>query len=75
MKIIPFKSKPKIDPSVFIAENVLVIGDVKVSQDSSIWFGSVLRGDMNYIKIGKRTNIQDNCTVHVTTNVSPTIIG
>ena len=75
MKIIPFKTKPSIDSSVFIAENSLIIGDVTIEQDSSIWFGSVARGDMHYIKIGKKTNVQDNCTIHVTTDVSPTIIG
>jgi len=75
MKIIPFKTNPSIDSSVFIAENSLIIGDVTIEQDSSIWFGSVVRGDMHYIKIGKKTNVQDNCTIHVTTDVSPTIIG
>ena len=52
-----------------------MIGDVSIGRDSSIWFGSVLRGDMNYIKIGSRTNIQDNSTIHVTTDLYPTIIG
>ena len=75
MKIIPFNTKPSIDDSVFIAQNSLVIGNVTIKQDSSIWFGSVIRGDMHYIKIGKKTNVQDNCTIHVTTDVSPTIIG
>ena len=66
---------PNIDSSCFIAPSVDIIGDVSIGKDSSIWFGSVLRGDMHYIKIGSRSNIQDNCTVHVTTDVYPTIIG
>ncbi len=66
---------PQIDESCFIAQSADLIGDVSMGQDSSVWFGSVIRGDMHYIKIGERTNIQDNCTVHVTTDVHPTIIG
>ena len=66
---------PNIDSSCFIAPGVDIIGDVSIGRDSSVWFGSVLRGDMHYIKIGSRSNIQDNCTVHVTTDVHPTIIG
>ena len=66
---------PSIDESCFIASSADIIGDVKMGKDSSVWFGSVLRGDMHYIQIGSRTNIQDNCTVHVTTDLHPTIIG
>tara|TARA_X000001036_G_scaffold165528_1_gene156976 strand:+ start:748 stop:1251 length:504 start_codon:yes stop_codon:yes gene_type:complete len=66
---------PSIDSSCFIAPSVDIIGDVSIGKDSSVWFGSVLRADMHYIKIGSRSNIQDNCTVHVTTDVYPTIIG
>jgi carbonic anhydrase/acetyltransferase-like protein (isoleucine patch superfamily) len=74
--IYDFKDKtPDIDDSCFIAPSVDVIGDVSIGKDSSIWFGSVLRGDMHYIEIGSRSNIQDNCTVHVTTGLHPTIIG
>ena len=64
-----------IDSTSYISASVNVIGDVSIGKDSSIWFGSVLRGDMNYIKIGSRTNIQDNSTIHVTTDLYPTIIG
>ena len=53
----------------------MVIGDVTLGDEVNIWFGAVLRGDMHYIKIGNRTNIQDNSVVHVTTKVSPTNIG
>lgn len=66
---------PDIDKTSYISPSVDVIGDVSIGKDSSIWFGSVVRGDMNYIKIGSRTNIQDNSTVHVTTDLYPTIIG
>ncbi|HIQ48732.1 MAG TPA: gamma carbonic anhydrase family protein [Aquifex aeolicus] len=72
----PYKGiYPKIHESVYLSENVVVIGDVEIGKDSSVWFGTVIRGDVNYIKIGKRTNIQDNCVVHVTHDTHPTIIG
>ncbi len=57
---------PSIHPSVFLAENASVIGDVTVGKDSSIWYGAVLRGDINAIRIGERTNIQDGSVLHVT---------
>jgi carbonic anhydrase/acetyltransferase-like protein (isoleucine patch superfamily) len=61
-----FKSySPKISQGVFIAESANVIGQVTINDDSSIWFSTVLRGDINNISIGKGTNIQDNTTVHV----------
>ncbi len=66
---------PKIHPSVYLSDNVYVIGDVEIGEDSSIWFGTVVRGDVNYIRIGKRTNIQDNSVIHVTHDTHPTIIG
>ena len=56
--------KPKTEKALFIAENASVIGDVELEEDTSIWFGAVLRGDSNYIKVGKGTNVQDNCTLH-----------
>lgn len=73
--IISYKSlRPSIDSSVYVASGVLVIGDVKIDQGASIWFNSVLRGDIDRIHIGKYTNIQDNSTVHVMGD-HPTIIG
>ena len=57
--------KPNIDKKAFIANSADVIGDVLVGKDSSIWFGTVLRGDINYIHIGEGSNIQDNSSVHV----------
>lgn len=59
--------KVNIHPNTFIAETASVVGDVTIGEGSSIWYGSVARGDMNYVKIGKFTNIQDNATVHVDT--------
>lgn len=76
MSIITYKGiTPKIDPSVFIAEGVHIIGDVEIGRDSSVWFNTVIRGDVNFIRIGERTNIQDNTVVHVTNKKFPTFIG
>ena len=60
---------------MFLAENSIVIGDVEIGEDSSVWYGTVIRGDVNYIRIGKGTNIQDNSVVHVTHDTHPTLIG
>lgn len=66
---------PRVHPSVFIAESAEVIGDVTVREESSIWFQAVVRGDVNSISIGARTNIQDGCVLHVTRDTHPLIIG
>lgn len=66
---------PKMDGSVFVAFDAVVIGDVELGRQSSVWFGSVVRGDVNYIRIGMLTNIQDNSVIHVTTAKYPTVIG
>ena len=64
--IMPFKNKkPKIHSSVFISPGAHVIGDVTIGAGSSIWFAAVLRADMNFIRVGKNTNIQDGCVLHV----------
>jgi carbonic anhydrase/acetyltransferase-like protein (isoleucine patch superfamily) len=74
--ILPYQNKyPKIHESVLIAEGAFVIGDVEIGKDSSIWFNTVVRGDVNYIRIGERTNIQDLTMVHVTYKKYPTFIG
>jgi carbonic anhydrase/acetyltransferase-like protein (isoleucine patch superfamily) len=71
-----FQNKqPQLGEDAYVSENAMVIGDVTLGDEVNIWFGAVLRGDMHYIKIGNRTNIQDNSVVHVTTGVSPTNIG
>ncbi|HBC06705.1 MAG TPA: gamma carbonic anhydrase family protein [Rhodospirillaceae bacterium] len=74
--ILPFKDKrPQIDETAFIAENAVIIGDVTIGVKSSIWYSCVLRGDMNYIRIGNDTNIQDGTIVHVDSKGYPTILG
>jgi gamma-carbonic anhydrase len=57
---------PKIEASAYIADSAVVIGDVHIGKSSSIWFNVVVRGDVNYIRIGDRTNIQDLSLLHVT---------
>ena len=82
--LIKYKNKtPQIRSSVFIADGVKVIGDVTIDENSSIWFNSVIRADVNFVKIGKKTNIQDGTVIHVSSNGFsangkkgfPTIIG
>lgn len=75
MPIISFKGKtPRIGKNVFIAPTATIIGDVTIGDNSSIWFNTVLRGDMSPIVIGKYTNIQDDTTIHVMPTKS-TVIG
>ncbi|KAA3607050.1 MAG: gamma carbonic anhydrase family protein [Calditrichaeota bacterium] len=62
---------PQLDESVFVAPSADVIGNVTIGKDSSVWFQSVIRGDMHYIKIGSRTNVQDGCVLHITNNTAP----
>ncbi|HBG46176.1 MAG TPA: gamma carbonic anhydrase family protein [Deltaproteobacteria bacterium] len=66
---------PKVHESAFIEESAQVIGDVEIGEGSSVWFNAVVRGDVHYIRIGAWTNVQDNCTLHVTKNTYPLIIG
>jgi carbonic anhydrase/acetyltransferase-like protein (isoleucine patch superfamily) len=76
MTVRPFrKSQPRLGERVFVAHNATVIGDVALGDDSSVWFGAVIRGDVHRIRIGARTNIQDNCTLHVTTDTHAVTIG
>lgn len=75
MLIMPFNGiSPKLGRGVYLAPTASVIGDVTIGEDASIWFGTVVRGDVNHIRIGARANIQDNCVVHVTNGVWPTVI-
>lgn len=75
MIIKPFNGiSPRIDPSAFIAEGAVVIGDVEIGPGASIWYGCVLRGDVNHIRVGANTNIQDGTVVHVSRVDFPTII-
>jgi carbonic anhydrase/acetyltransferase-like protein (isoleucine patch superfamily) len=74
--LLAFQNKmPRADSSSYIVESAAVIGDVIIGAESSIWFNAVIRGDVNYIKIGKRTNIQDGCVLHVAREKYPLIIG
>jgi carbonic anhydrase/acetyltransferase-like protein (isoleucine patch superfamily) len=74
--IYPYKDKkPIIDSSALVVDSAHIIGDVEIGEESSIWFNAVVRGDVNYIRIGKRTNIQDGCVLHVARRTLPLIIG
>ena len=66
---------PKLGRNVFVAPNASVIGDVVIGNTSSVWFGAVLRGDAFPIRIGARTNIQDNAVVHITGGKAATTVG
>ncbi|MDW7652061.1 MAG: gamma carbonic anhydrase family protein [Bacillota bacterium] len=66
--------RPEIAEDVFLAPGVHIIGRVKIAEGSSIWFNTVVRGDINEITIGRFTNIQDNCVVHVDPGF-PTVVG
>jgi carbonic anhydrase/acetyltransferase-like protein (isoleucine patch superfamily) len=66
---------PRIDPSAWVAPTALVLGDVAIGAQSSVWFHCVLRGDTNFIRIGARTNIQDGSILHVNRKTFPCILG
>jgi len=75
-KLYPFQNKfPQIHESVFLAPGVKIIGDVVIGEKSSVWYNSVIRGDVHFIKIGAWTNIQDLSMLHVTTCKFPLFIG
>jgi carbonic anhydrase/acetyltransferase-like protein (isoleucine patch superfamily) len=75
MLIIEFEGhKPKFSETSFIAQNATLIGDVLLGEKTSVWFGAVLRAELAPIKIGNRTNIQDNCVIH-TDSGYPTTLG
>jgi carbonic anhydrase/acetyltransferase-like protein (isoleucine patch superfamily) len=66
--------EPRIHPTAFVEESAQVIGDVHLGEESSIWFNAVVRGDVHYIRIGDRSNIQDNSVIHVRHHSHPTIL-
>lgn len=73
--ILPYLGRlPRVDPTVFVAESALVIGDVELGPDASVWFGAVVRGDVNLIRIGARTNIQDLTVIHANEGKQTTIL-
>ena len=66
---------PTFGKNCFIAENAVIIGDVEMGNDCSIWYGAIIRGDVHYIKIGDKVNVQDGVVIHCTYKKSPTNIG
>jgi carbonic anhydrase/acetyltransferase-like protein (isoleucine patch superfamily) len=66
---------PRLHESVFVDVSAQVIGDVVMGEDSSVWMNAVVRGDVHWIRIGRRSNIQDNTVVHVQNGTHPTTIG
>jgi carbonic anhydrase/acetyltransferase-like protein (isoleucine patch superfamily) len=71
----PFQGMaPQLGSRIFVAENAVVLGDVTIGDDASIWFNCVVRGDVNWISIGARTNLQDACCIHVTNAKCPTLL-
>jgi carbonic anhydrase/acetyltransferase-like protein (isoleucine patch superfamily) len=74
--LFPFKGKwPALHESAFVAPTASVIGDVELGEDASVWYGCVLRGDTNFIRVGPRTNIQDGTIVHVNAGTMPAVLG
>jgi carbonic anhydrase/acetyltransferase-like protein (isoleucine patch superfamily) len=71
----PFQGMvPSIGSRVFVPDSALVLGDVTLGDDASIWFNCVIRGDVNWIRIGARANIQDTCCLHVSNTIWPLLI-
>lgn len=66
---------PQMGKNCFVAENATIVGDVTMGDDCSVWFTAVVRGDVHYIKIGNKTNIQDGAIIHCTYQKAPTVIG
>ncbi|MBA5629940.1 gamma carbonic anhydrase family protein [Moheibacter lacus] len=69
------EKEPQFGENCYLAETAVIIGDVVMGKDCSIWYNAVLRGDVHYIKMGDKVNIQDNAMVHCTYQKSPTNIG
>lgn len=74
--ILPFADhRPAIHPTAYVPESAVVIGDVTIGPESSLWFHTVVRGDIHPIRIGARSNVQDNATIHVVGGRLATILG
>ncbi|NUN47708.1 MAG: gamma carbonic anhydrase family protein [Candidatus Brocadiae bacterium] len=74
--VLSYRGKwPRIHPGVFAADGVRVVGDVEIGEGASLWFNVVVRGDVHWIRIGARTNIQDGAVIHVTHDTNPTVVG
>lgn len=75
-RLSPFKGVwPRVAESAYIFHGAQVVGDVEIGEGASIWHNCVLRGDVNYIRIGRRTNVQDGTVIHVSTHTYPTLVG
>lgn len=66
---------PQIPEDCYIAENATIVGDVEMGNQCSVWFSAVIRGDVHYIKMGNKVNVQDGAVIHATYQKSPTNIG
>ncbi len=74
--MLPYRGTwPRLHRDVWVAPGAAIIGDVEIGADSSLWFGTVVRGDVHSIRIGERTNLQDHCVVHVTRDQHAAEIG
>lgn len=74
--ILPFRGHtPRLDPTSIVQETAVLIGDVELGAEASVWFHTVIRADIHHVRIGPRSNIQDNATIHVTRDRFPTIVG
>jgi carbonic anhydrase/acetyltransferase-like protein (isoleucine patch superfamily) len=72
----PYRAtRPRVHPTAYIDDSAQVIGDVEIGEESSVWMCAVIRGDVHWIKVGKRTSIQDGTIVHAMTGTHPTSIG
>lgn len=72
----PVRGKhPQIPNDCYVAENATIVGDVQIGKGCSVWFNAVIRGDVHYIKIGNKVNVQDGAVIHATYQKSPTTIG
>lgn len=72
----PYRGRmPVVDPSVYVDPSAQVVGDVEIGAESSVWMNAVVRGDVNYIRIGARSNVQDGTIIHVMHDTHPTLIG
>ena len=72
----PYRGRlPSVHPTAFVDESAQVIGDVEIGADSSVWMNAVVRGDVNIIRIGQRSNVQDGSVLHVMHDTHPTLIG
>ncbi len=72
----PYRGQlPRVHPTAFVDQSAQVIGDVEIGEESSVWMCAVIRGDVHWIRVGKRTSIQDGAVVHGMTGTHPTSIG